>query len=351
MKIEGIGLAVALLLCSMTVGNAQGGPPDKEQKMEAPSRGADGGAKSGDESKGGGAGMKEDRGSQKSDRRSAGGEQRDQPTSKREAREEKGGGQPDKKAASEKATEPSGKQADTRDDATKAKDEAQKPEKAETGSGQEPAKEQQAEDKSKDTGKQAELDKAKQVNLSGDKQDKVRSAFRGLSNVKHETKIDVDVSVGTRLPGHLHFQPLPVAVIEIVPEYRGFVFVYVDDRYVICDPNTYEVVAIIDQGGEGGYRTTAARDGGGECSTNLTLNRDERELLLNSIEIKGEQTDVDDLSIGFTVPQSVDLNPLPDRVLSRVDKLKGCQYFVAEDQIALVNPDDDKVVLLVDAND
>ena len=350
MKIEGIGLAVALLLCSMTVGNAQGGPPDKEQKMEAPSRGADGGAKSGDESKGGGAGMKEDRGSQKSDRRSAGGEQRDQPTSKREAREEKGGGQPDKKAASEKATEPSGKQADTRDDATKAKDEAQKPEKAETSSGQEP-KEQQAEDKSKDTGKQAELDKAKQVNLSGDKQDKVRSAFRGLSNVKHETKIDVDVSVGTRLPGHLHFQPLPVAVIEIVPEYRGFVFVYVDDRYVICDPNTYEVVAIIDEGGEGGYRTTAARDGGGECSTNLTLNRDERELLLNSIEIKGEQTDVDDLSIGFTVPQSVDLNPLPDRVLSRVDKLKGCQYFVAEDQIALVNPDDDKVVLLVDAND
>jgi hypothetical protein len=42
---------------------------------------------------------------------------------------------------------------------------------------------------------------------------------------------------------------------------------------------------------------------------------------------------------------------LPDSVVSRFGKLKGCEYFVAEDEIALVNPQDDKVVLLVESKD
>lgn len=361
MKMNGIGFAAVLLLSSATVGFAQGGPAD-EKGMEAPSRAGDGAARSQDEPMGGGETTKGDRGAEKSDqrasdRKSAGDEKADratraaeQPSAKREARDEKDGDQSQKKAASEKDGEqPSAKQAGSRDDTTQAKEQTKKPQKAETGT--EPSQPQTAEGESKDTGKQAQVNKAKQVDLSGDKQEKVRSAFRGMSNVKHETNVNVDVSVGTRLPRHLHFQPLPTAVIEIVPEYRDYVFIYVDDRYVICDPDTYEVVAIIDERGEGGYRTTAARDGEGECSTTLTLTRDEEELLLTSISLKGEDEDVDDLRIGLTVPQSIELKPLPDPVLSRFGKLKGCQYFVAEDQIALVNPQDDKVVLLVEARD
>ena len=63
------------------------------------------------------------------------------------------------------------------------------------------------------------------------------------------TDVDIDISVGRRLPRDWHFAPVPITVIELVPEYRDYVFVYVEDEYVICDPDTYEVVAVIPAGG------------------------------------------------------------------------------------------------------
>ena len=59
------------------------------------------------------------------------------------------------------------------------------------------------------------------------------------------------------MPRDWHFVPVPIAVIEVVPEYRDYVFVYVEDEYVICDPDTYEVVAVIPAGGGGALRRRA----------------------------------------------------------------------------------------------
>jgi hypothetical protein len=137
-----------------------------------------------------------------------------------------------------------------------------------------------------------------------------------------------------------------VLVVEIVPEYRDYVYVWVEDEYLICDPVTYEVVAVI-PARAGGYAAASRSGGSGECSTHIELSRDERDLILDSVRL-GREVDVADLEIGWSVPGDIELQRFPDAVLAEAAELRACRYFVADDQLAIVDPDEDKVVLLID---
>ncbi len=59
-------------------------------------------------------------------------------------------------------------------------------------------------------------------------------------------KLSVSVSVGTRLPASVRFHTLPVEVVTIYPEWRGYVYILVDDEIVVVDPNTHMIVAILE---------------------------------------------------------------------------------------------------------
>jgi hypothetical protein len=119
---------------------------------------------------------------------------------------------------------------------------------------------------------------AKRVDLSGDKRDRVKTAFREKGDVKHYTNVNVDLRVGARLPRNFVFVPVPIAVIDIVPEYRDYYFAYVDDDYVICDPDTYEIVAVIPVSGGPSYASGSDR-----CSDRLSLSADEKDLVAEAI--------------------------------------------------------------------
>jgi hypothetical protein len=198
-----------------------------------------------------------------------------------------------------------------------------------------------------DTARAEKPERAKQVELSGEKRDRVQTALRDKPDVKHRTDVHIDISIGRRLPRDWDFAPLPVAVIEIVPEYRDYVYVWVEEEYLICDPVTYEVVAVI-PAREHGY-AAASRSGGpsGKCSTRIELSASERELILESVR-SGREVDVSDLEIGWSVPSEIALERFPEPVLAEAAELSACRYFVADDQLAIVDPDEDKVVLLID---
>jgi hypothetical protein len=201
------------------------------------------------------------------------------------------------------------------------------------------------------TGKEAKTiegkEKAKSVELSGDKRDRVKTALHETPSLKHKTNVHVDLSVGHRLPRDFDFVAVPRVVVDIVPEYRDYLFAYVDDDYVICDPDTYEIVAVIPATGGPTY---ARGESTGRCSERLSLNADDRDLVVRAIEREGpsRKVDVSHLTIGWSVPRDVELQRFPDRVVSQVGELSSCRYFVAENQIAVVNPDEDKVVLVLD---
>jgi hypothetical protein len=194
-------------------------------------------------------------------------------------------------------------------------------------------------------------DKAAKVQLSADKRDRVQSTLRSDANLKHETKVDVDIAIGARAPRTWTFAPVPVAVVELVPEYRGYVVAYVEDEYVICDPDTYEVVALLPASGGGDYATTGRSSGEGgagtQCTTSLTLSESDRDAILNEVQMSDE-IDASGVTVGWSVPSDVDLKSLPPSIVDRSASLSGCRYFVVDGQVALVNPDQHEVVLLIE---
>lgn len=189
---------------------------------------------------------------------------------------------------------------------------------------------------------------AKRVHLAGERRDRVRSAFRDRHDdgreIRHRRHVGFDIGIGRRLPRDWDFLPVPIAVIDLVPEYRDYVFVYVDDEYVICDPDTYEVVGIVPVDG-GDYADAGGPSG--HCPPDLALDREERSLILHATR-DDREVGVADLRIGWSVPDEIALLEFPDRVLAEERELGFCRYFVAEDQIAIVDPEEEKVVFLIE---
>ena len=188
-------------------------------------------------------------------------------------------------------------------------------------------------------------DEARKVRLSGERSDRVQTVFRSHRDIKRETNVNVRIAVGTRVPRSWAFAPVPMAVVEVVPEYRGYVYAYVDDEYVICDPDTYEIVAVLPESGSGGSYAAAGDEG--TCSEDIVLSEADRDEIIRSVEIANE-VDISGVSIGFSVPSDVEILPFPPAVIEHRSELGSCRYFVVDNQIAIVDPDEDRVVMMIE---
>ena len=60
------------------------------------------------------------------------------------------------------------------------------------------------------------------------------------------TKLNVSISVGTRVPARVHLYPLPVEVVAVYPAWRGYEYILVGDQIVVINPRSHEIVAIIE---------------------------------------------------------------------------------------------------------
>lgn len=86
----------------------------------------------------------------------------------------------------------------------------------------------------------------KNVQLNSTQQTKIKTVIKSKS-VTHLRRADVkfSITIGTRIPTSVHYYPLPVEIIEVVPEYRGYDYIIVDDEVIIIEPDTREIVTII----------------------------------------------------------------------------------------------------------
>ena len=69
--------------------------------------------------------------------------------------------------------------------------------------------------------------------------------------------VNVDVHIGGPLPGDVDLMPLPPTIVDLVPEYRDYDYVVVNDEIVIVQPSSRHVVEVINTGGG-----TAINEGG-----------------------------------------------------------------------------------------
>lgn len=89
-------------------------------------------------------------------------------------------------------------------------------------------------------------EKRKDVRLSKysemDRQ-RVRTYFRK----HHADPVDVDFSlnIGVAVPRSISLYPVPQDIVYVVPAYEDYEYFYAEDRIVIVDPVTYEIVEVI----------------------------------------------------------------------------------------------------------
>jgi hypothetical protein len=80
--------------------------------------------------------------------------------------------------------------------------------------------------------------------LSTEQRTKITSVIK-QQNVAPVTNVNFSISVGTRVPRDVRFHTLPADVVTIYPQWRGYRYILVREEIVIVDPNTFEIVAII----------------------------------------------------------------------------------------------------------
>jgi len=96
--------------------------------------------------------------------------------------------------------------------------------------------------------------------LTPAKQKRVREAI-SKQHVKSITHADFSVDVGTVVPSHYHFYPLPQDIVSVFPEYRGYDYIVVNDEIVIVQPETHKIVYTMSENrtAEYNHRSTDCR--------------------------------------------------------------------------------------------
>jgi hypothetical protein len=177
------------------------------------------------------------------------------------------------------------------------------------------------------------------VQLSEQKRTSVRERMSKSARANRVTNVNFDVRVGVSVPRNTTLHVLPPDVVEIVPEYRGYRYVYVRDEIVIIHPTDYVVVAVI--GGEGRVGT---RSGG-----RITLASDDRVYIRRHVDLGARvRLGIGSISIGMDLPDTVELRPLPDVIVQRYPDLRDHRYFVYEEDVVIVEPQSREVVLVIE---
>ncbi len=179
------------------------------------------------------------------------------------------------------------------------------------------------------------------LQLSADQRTRLRTSFQSNRRA-HLTRVKFPHRIGHRLPRHLRLFAIPAAVLAILPDYSYYRYVWIDDDICIVDPQTYEIVDVIDEGGPvaPGSRPQAAE---------LQLSPAERAIVLDSISPDFPPAPVKlRLALGAEIPRSVELHSFPGSVLDRIGRLAAFRFIVVEGDVVIVDPRDRSIALVVE---
>ncbi|MCA1455336.1 DUF1236 domain-containing protein [Bradyrhizobium sp. BRP22] len=152
---------------------------------------------------------------------------------------------------------------------------------------------------------------------------------------------NVTVNIGQRLPPGIQPHRLPGDIVRIVPQYRDYDYTLVDDRVVIIDPRRREVVDILDD--RPGYGGVAAY-GRERIVISDDMRPRFRELVRGSSATVGATAP----SGGMSASNCLSLQPVPEEMVRNNPDLGNYRYLAVGDQIVLVDPQQQKVVQVID---
>ncbi len=128
-------------------------------------------------------------------------------------------------------------QADTQADTQSETDTDQGQAQTDTDSGTEAEADQQADTKRSDDGKAS-------VDITEEQQTQLKQRVDDIDVDRIE--VDFDVAIGVSVPGTVVLHPVPTVIVEIVPDFAGYLFfMLIDGRIAVVHPDTHLVVAVI----------------------------------------------------------------------------------------------------------
>jgi hypothetical protein len=81
--------------------------------------------------------------------------------------------------------------------------------------------------------------------MSTEQRTKITTVIKG-QHVQPVTNVNFSISVGTRVPRDVSFHPLPAEIVTVYPDWRGYEFILVRDQIIVVDPQSLEIVAVLD---------------------------------------------------------------------------------------------------------
>ncbi|PSC04250.1 hypothetical protein SLNSH_14750 [Alsobacter soli] len=168
--------------------------------------------------------------------------------------------------------------------------------------------------------------------LSGEQRTKVTSTF--FEHAKPAERVSFNVSVGTTVTDEVHLYPVPETIVSIVPQYRGYDYFVVRDEVVIVEPRTKKIVEVIHKSGGKG--------------ASINIRQDKVGLIKR--ELKPRQTIRKEVTIeeGAVVPEDIELEIVPETVISEVPEVRTYRYFRQGDEVVLVDPSSRRIVDVIE---
>ncbi len=182
------------------------------------------------------------------------------------------------------------------------------------------------------------------VNINEQQRTRISQSFAHV-DARPLTNVNFSISVGTVIPHDVRLSPLPADVVEIVPQYRGYNFVLVKDEIVIVDPATYKIVTVLPYSG---HSTAAA-----PARSKVSFSDHDRAIIRKHAKtrVEGRTTGSavrTEIRIGERVPESVEIEALPDEVYREAPELREYRYIHRENRTYVVEPSERRVIEEID---
>ncbi|TMJ04222.1 MAG: DUF1236 domain-containing protein [Alphaproteobacteria bacterium] len=82
------------------------------------------------------------------------------------------------------------------------------------------------------------------VSLTTEQKTKIRTTVL-TSSAPRVTNVNFDVRVGTVVPRTVRVAPLPATIIEIEPQWRGYMYFVYNDEIIVVEPGSLRIVAVL----------------------------------------------------------------------------------------------------------
>ena len=165
------------------------------------------------------------------------------------------------------------------------------------------------------------------------------------------------MSIGAVVPRSIHLHTVPADIVSIYPRFRGMRFVVVEDDIVIVSPRSNRVVAVLPRSEgshyasrEGTSQRTRETTGVATRDERLVLSPRSREIIHTTVlsEPACHYEQKLDFFLFMPVPRTVQVCQFPSRLVEEVPEIRSYRYVVHGNDVAIVDPDQDRVVELID---